>query len=76
MLTTVLSTRQPRWVLLSVFLVLWSWCPSLRRDGRLKAFGFGVEAQVGIPLCAVECASRGGCARVWGGPESRLRMPF
>ncbi|RDX43252.1 hypothetical protein OH76DRAFT_1474943 [Lentinus brumalis] len=63
-------TQQPRWLLLSVFLVLWSWSSGFRRDGnRAKALGLGVEArlppfegtwqerrQVGLPVCAQRCA--------------------
>ncbi|TFK85517.1 hypothetical protein K466DRAFT_588035 [Polyporus arcularius HHB13444] len=65
-----LFTQQPRWLLLSVFLVLWSWSSGFRRDGnRAKALGLGVEArsppfegtwqekrQVGLPVCAQRCA--------------------
>lgn len=61
--------QQPRWLLLSLFLVLWSWSTGLRRDGR--ALGLGVDAahtvwkrdwewetkrQIGLPICAQQCA--------------------
>ncbi|PIL26620.1 hypothetical protein GSI_11286 [Ganoderma sinense ZZ0214-1] len=59
--------QQPRWLLLSLFLVLWSWSIGLRRDGR--ALGLGVDAvrvdshavweakrQIGLPICAQQCA--------------------
>ena len=65
-----LVTQQPRWLLLSVFLILWSWSSGFRRDGnRAKALGLGVEArlppfegnweekrQMGLPACAQRCA--------------------
>ncbi|KAI0712808.1 hypothetical protein C8T65DRAFT_646458 [Cerioporus squamosus] len=65
-----LLTQQPRWLLLSVFLILWSWSSGFKRDeNRQKALGLGVEAraplyegawqerrQVGLPVCAQRCA--------------------
>ncbi|RPD58054.1 hypothetical protein L226DRAFT_537367 [Lentinus tigrinus ALCF2SS1-7] len=63
-------TQQPRWLLLSVFLILWSWSSGFKRDGnRAKVLGLGVEArsppfegtwqekrQMGFPMCAQRCA--------------------
>ena len=45
-----LFTQQPRWLLLSVFLFLWSVSSGLRRDGRAtRALGLGVDARAHIP---------------------------
>ena len=45
-LTLSFLSQQPRWVLLSLFLILWSWASGFRRDGgRAKALGLGVEAR-------------------------------
>ncbi|KAI0333199.1 hypothetical protein GY45DRAFT_1344161 [Cubamyces sp. BRFM 1775] len=43
--------QQPRWLLLSVFLFLWSLSSGLRRDGRApRALGLGVDARAHIPV--------------------------
>ncbi|KAH9888528.1 hypothetical protein C8Q73DRAFT_668389 [Cubamyces lactineus] len=42
--------QQPRWLLLSAFLFLWSLSSSLRRDGRApRALGIGVDARAHMP---------------------------
>ncbi|KAI0644799.1 hypothetical protein C8Q79DRAFT_732537 [Trametes meyenii] len=43
-------TQQPRWVLLSVFLFLWSLSSGLRRDGRSRTLGLGVDARAHMPV--------------------------
>ncbi|KAI0762935.1 hypothetical protein C8Q74DRAFT_188950 [Fomes fomentarius] len=66
-------TQQPRWLLLSVFLILWSWTSGLKRDGK-KAPGLGVEARVPqfqtrqqgifapcVALCATQANEAIGC---------------
>ena len=69
-LTLSFLTSQPRWLLLSLFLILWSWSSGFRRyPARPSAFGLGVEARghpfaehemsrrlVGLPACAERCA--------------------
>ncbi|KAI0364832.1 hypothetical protein BV20DRAFT_1104984 [Pilatotrama ljubarskyi] len=42
--------QQPRWLVLSVFLFLWSLSSGFRRDGRTRALGLGVEARTHMPV--------------------------
>ncbi|KAH9925862.1 uncharacterized protein BXZ73DRAFT_78849 [Epithele typhae] len=72
-LTISLLTSQPRWLLLSIFLILWSWSSGFRRSSTPKtaqaAFGLGVDARAfpdsrlyrrvfGLPECAEQCADQ------------------
>ncbi len=41
--------QQPRWLILSVFLFIWSISSGLRRDSRARALGFGVEGRIHVP---------------------------
>ncbi|OSC97057.1 hypothetical protein PYCCODRAFT_1455117 [Trametes coccinea BRFM310] len=45
-----LVVQQPRWVLLSAFLFLWSLSSGLRRDGPGRALGLGVDARAHLPV--------------------------
>ncbi|KAI0359484.1 hypothetical protein OH77DRAFT_1029274 [Trametes cingulata] len=42
--------QQPRWLILSVFLFLWSLSSGFRRDTRTRALGLGVEARAHMPV--------------------------
>ncbi|KAI8968817.1 hypothetical protein BD414DRAFT_503644 [Trametes punicea] len=42
--------QQPRWLLLSVLLFLWSVSSGLRGDGRSRALGLGVDARAHMPV--------------------------
>ncbi|KAI0737242.1 hypothetical protein C8Q80DRAFT_1214394 [Daedaleopsis nitida] len=66
-------SQQPRWLLLSGFLVLWSWSSFRRDSSRAKALGLGVEAQLfgggahweqkrqsELAPCALQCATEAG----------------
>ncbi|KAI0733839.1 hypothetical protein C8Q72DRAFT_559130 [Fomitopsis betulina] len=51
-------STQPRWLLLSLFLVFYSWAKSGRHDPRWSLFGIAVEAQLnGLSSCATNCAN-------------------
>ncbi|KAI0628453.1 hypothetical protein C8Q77DRAFT_1076794 [Trametes polyzona] len=45
--------QQPRWLILSAFLFLWSISSGFRRDGRGNALGLGVEARAHLPVADV-----------------------
>lgn len=59
--------QQPRWLILSVFLFLWSISSGLRRDSRARALGFGVEGRIHIPAADImlDMEGEGLPAAVW-----------
>ncbi|KAI0740505.1 hypothetical protein C8Q76DRAFT_195241 [Earliella scabrosa] len=83
-------TQQPRWLLLSIFLLLWSCSSALRRDGaRPKSLGIGVEARTPpfegtwrrrqvfsscVESCATNAGQNIGCGSPLFGLNERLSI--